>query len=76
MLIYFYFKIKEFIFLSFHFFIFVKTVNLREKHLNLVKSYEDESNILLSGDLISGKSFLFLFQCKDERIPFDFMKKV
>ncbi len=47
-----------------------------EGHLKKVDALEADGKVLFGGNTISGEGMYLLFNCKDETIPYDFIKAV
>ena len=47
-----------------------------EGHLKKVDALEADGKVLFGGNTISGESMYLLFNCKDETVPYDFIKSV
>lgn len=48
----------------------------REKHQALVEKYENKDNLIFGGSLFPNEGAFLLFNCADERTPYDFVKEV
>jgi len=47
-----------------------------EDHRKKVETFEKEGKILFGGNSVNRESLYLLFNCKDETIPYDFIKSV